>query len=122
LGEEQRQVLRDLAGLVEVELNHMKAVAARMLAEQALKSLNTELEGRIAARTAELEVQVAQGNRIRQQLEDEQELLDAVLESIDVGVIACDAEGRQTLFNRAARALLGQELNGTGPDEWAQHY
>lgn len=34
-----------------------------------------------------------------------EQLLDAVLESVDVGVIACDAQGDITLFNRAARKL-----------------
>lgn len=119
---EERQVLKDLADLVEVELNHMKAVGARMLAEQALKSLNTELEGRIAARTAELEQQVAEGVRIRQQLEEKQELLDAVLESIDVGVVACDADGHLTLFNRTARDFHGQDMKSVAPADWSQYY
>ncbi|WP_273036339.1 sensor domain-containing diguanylate cyclase [Massilia timonae] len=119
---EERQVLKDLAGLVEVELNHMKAVMARMLAEQALKSLNTELEARIAARTAELEERVAESMRIRQQLEEKQELLDAVLASIDIGVVACDAIGNLTLFNRAARDFHGLDLKAVAPSEWSQYY
>ena len=118
----ERQVLKDLADLVEVELNHAKAVGARMLAEQALKSLNTELEGRIAARTAELEQRVAEAIRIRQQLEEKQELLDAVLESIDVGVVACDAIGNLTLFNRTARDFHGQDLKSVAPADWSQYY
>jgi len=122
LDEAQRQALKDLAGLVEVELNHMKAVTARMLAEQSLKSLNTELESRIAARTAELEARVADGVRIRQQLEEKQELLDAVLESIDVGVVACDAIGNLTLFNRAAREFHGRDLKEVAPANWSQYY
>jgi len=121
-GAEQRQVLKDLAELVEVELNHMKAVAARMLAEQALKSLNTDLENRIAARTAELEEQVAEAIRIRQQLEEKQELLDAVLESIDIGVVACDADGHLTLFNRTARDFHGLDLKSVSPSDWSQYY
>ena len=255
---EQRQVLKDLADLVETELNHTRAVAARMLAEQALKSLNTELEGRIAARTLELESRLGQlsrevsqresaetllrqseawngtivassfsgfigadsdgrvvdwnpsaerifgwtreqalgralvdlivpapqresyqaaqrqlidtgsgphmgqnvqlcaltqsgrqitvemtvathewngaryigafvndiSERIRtqQQLEEKEELLNAVLESIDVGVVACDAVGNLSLFNRAARGLHGMDLKGVAPSEWSTHY
>ncbi|MGF6275773.1 diguanylate cyclase (GGDEF)-like protein/PAS domain S-box-containing protein [Massilia sp. UYP11] len=120
--DEERQVLRDLAELVEVELNQMRAVMARMLAEQALKSLNKELEQRIAARTAELEERVAEAMRIRQQLEEKQELLDAVLESIDVGIVACDAIGNLTLFNRSARDLHGLDLKAVAPAEWSQYY
>lgn len=248
---EQRAVLQDLARLVEAELNQTRVVAARMLAEQALKSLNTELEGRIAARTAELEEKVAQAEaaeallrqseawnrtiiassfsgfigadsegrvvawnpsaerifgwteaqakgrplaelivpapqraahldnmrrlvelgegpylarsvqlaalthsgrqitiemtlathvwngaryvgafvndiseriRIQQQMEEKEELLGAVLESIDVGVVACDAVGNLSLFNRSAREFHGFDLKAVPAAEWPQHY
>ena len=248
---EQRQVLKDLAKMVEVELNHTRTVAGRMLAEQALKSLNTELEARIVARTAELQEKVAQHEaaqvllrqseawnrtiiassfsgfigtdsdgrvvawnpsaerifgytgeqaigralaelivpapqraahaknmvqlielgagpylarsvqmaamtqsgrqitvemtlathvwnearhvgafvndisehiRLQQQMEEKQKLLDAVLESIDVGVVACDAVGNLSLFNRSAREFHGADLKPLPPAEWPQHY
>jgi diguanylate cyclase (GGDEF)-like protein/PAS domain S-box-containing protein len=60
--------------------------------------------------------------RTQQQLEEKQELLDAVLESIDVGVIACDAVGNLSLFNRAAREVAGRDLDNIVPAEWARHY
>jgi diguanylate cyclase (GGDEF)-like protein/PAS domain S-box-containing protein len=258
LTDEQRQALRDLAELAEAELNHVKTVTARLMAEQALKSLNTQLEQRVAERTAELEGKLAELSqeiahrkavevslqhsedwnrtivaaswsgfvgadaegrvvewnasaerifgwtradalgrslsellvppslralhdtgmrrwhatgeaamldrklelpaltasgrqimvemtissyewrgkrcvgafindiseriRTRQQLEEKQELLDAVLESIDVGVVLCDAVGNLSLFNRAARAILGRDLKAIAPAEWARHY
>jgi len=254
----ERQALRDLADLVEVELNHAKVRTARLMAEQALKALNAGLEQRIAQRTAELETKVAElsreiarrndaegslrqseawnrtivassysgfvgadeaGNiiewnpsaerifgwsrayalgrnlsglivpphlrdaheqgmrrfretgkgtvvdrkielpaltasgrqitvemtisayewhgkrcfgafmndvseriRTRQQLEEKQELLDAVLESIDVAVVACDAVGNLTLFNRMARTVHGMDLKAIAPSEWSRHY
>jgi diguanylate cyclase (GGDEF)-like protein/PAS domain S-box-containing protein len=255
---EQREALRDLAALAEAELNHVKIATARLMAEQALRALNTELEQRVADRTAELERKVgelsqeiahrkavevslqhsedwnrtivaaswsgfvgadadgrivewnasaerifgwpraeaigrslpellvppslrarhqagmrrwldtgessmldrrlelpaltASGRQItvemavssyewkgkrcfgafiddiserirtRQQLEEKQELLDAVLESIDIGVVLCDAVGNLSLFNRAARALLGRAPKAMAPAEWARHY
>jgi PAS domain-containing protein len=60
--------------------------------------------------------------RTQQQLEEKQELLDAVLESIDVVVAACDAVGNLTLFNRAARAMYGHDLRTVVPAEWPRHY
>jgi diguanylate cyclase (GGDEF)-like protein/PAS domain S-box-containing protein len=60
--------------------------------------------------------------RTRQQLEEKQELLDAVLESIDVGVIACDAVGNLSLCNRAARTIVGREMKSIVPAEWSQYY
>jgi diguanylate cyclase (GGDEF)-like protein/PAS domain S-box-containing protein len=256
--DEQRQALRDLAGLAEAELNHVKVATARLMAEQALKALNTDLEQRVAERTSELERKVdelsqeivhrkavevslqhseewnrtivaasysgfvgadtvgrviewnasaerifgwsraqalgrnlsdlivppsmramheagmrryletgvesvmnskvevpaltASGRQItvemtissyewkgkrcfgafmndiserirtQQQLEEKQELLDAVLESIDIGVVACDAVGNLTLFNRAARTAVGRDLTTIVPAEWSQYY
>jgi diguanylate cyclase (GGDEF)-like protein/PAS domain S-box-containing protein len=52
-----------------------------------------------------------------QALRREQELLDAVLESVDVGVIACDAEGRFTLINREAREFHGLDADAVGTVE-----
>jgi diguanylate cyclase (GGDEF)-like protein/PAS domain S-box-containing protein len=256
--EQERQALRDLAALAETELNHVKLATARLMAEQALKALNTELEQRVAARTSELErklrelsqeiahrkaVEVslehsedwnrtivasswsgfvgadgegrivewnasaerifgwprahalgrslselivphafrarheagmrrclenrespvtdrklelpaltASGRQImvdmtissyewkgkrcfgaflndiserirtQQQLEEKQELLDAVLESIDIGVVACDAVGNLSLFNRAVREVTGRDLDSIAPAEWSRHF
>jgi PAS domain S-box-containing protein len=50
-------------------------------------------------------------------------LTSAVLETIDVGVVACDAHGRLTLLNRAARDLHGMAEDPTpSPDDWAGRY
>jgi diguanylate cyclase (GGDEF)-like protein/PAS domain S-box-containing protein len=53
----------------------------------------------------------------------EHALLDAVLESVDVGVIACDAAGRLTLFNRAARDIHGVDADPClAPADWSARY
>jgi signal transduction histidine kinase len=44
--------------------------------------------------------------------EARQELTDAVLDTIDVAVVACDADGEVTLRNRTARDWQGDQLNG----------
>jgi diguanylate cyclase (GGDEF)-like protein/PAS domain S-box-containing protein len=58
----------------------------------------------------------------KQALEQKQELLDAVLETADVGVIACDADGNLTFFNRAAREYHGQAPAKMDAGELAVHY
>ena len=58
----------------------------------------------------------------RMALEQQQELLDAVLETVDVGVIACDAEGKLSFFNRAAREFHGQNSARLDAGSWAEHY
>ncbi len=65
---------------------------------------------------------VSERRQIADQLEQKQQLLDAVLETIDVGVVACSSEGELTLFNRAAREFYGLPVNHTKPDEWEKHY
>ncbi|OON63517.1 hypothetical protein B0920_09175 [Massilia sp. KIM] len=60
--------------------------------------------------------------RTQHQLEEKQELLDAVLESIDVAVVACDAAGKLTVFNGAARSVHGKDLQNLAPADWSKHY
>jgi diguanylate cyclase (GGDEF)-like protein/PAS domain S-box-containing protein len=65
---------------------------------------------------------VSERLQTRQQLEEKQEMLDAVLESIDVAVVACDAIGNLTLFNRTARAVHGLDLKNIAPLDWPRYY
>ena len=68
---------------------------------------------------------VSQRHAIARKLEQKQELLDAVLETIDVGVVACSSDGALTLFNRAARALHGLQetpVEKIPSSEWTQRY
>lgn len=65
---------------------------------------------------------ISERKRIEDELARERELLDAVLDSIDVGVVVCSRGGEITLFNRAARELHGLPAEPIAPDEWAEHY
>jgi len=124
-----RRMLRDLAQLVQDELNRDVLVAARDAARQELVDLNVQLERRVDERTRELhakncalEQEMQQRAAATQALRQKQALLDAVLESVDVGVVACDAEGRLTLFNREARAFHGQDVAGVALPDWPAYY
>ena len=101
LNADQRQCLRDLASLVEDELNKGAIVQAREAAERQLVQLNNELERRVEERT---------------------ELLDAILGTVDVGVVACTAQGELTMFNRAARHFHGLPAEAIDPSLLAGHY
>jgi diguanylate cyclase (GGDEF)-like protein/PAS domain S-box-containing protein len=127
--DDEKRMLRELAQMVQDELNRSVVVAARDAAQLALRELNVQLERRIEERTRELhaknrllEQEAQQRMLVQQALVQKQELLDAVLETVDVGVIACGAEGRLTLFNRAARELHGMDITGLNASEWAAHY
>jgi len=47
---------------------------------------------------------------------------EAVLEDLDAAVIACDAHGVVTVFNRTARALHGTDGAEVGPEGWIEEF
>ncbi|MBU2665999.1 PAS domain S-box protein [Actinoplanes bogorensis] len=75
----------------------------------------TDITGRLVA-AAEMEQQ-------RQKADDEHAFLEAVLDSVDVGIAACDADGNLTFLNRAAREVTGRPASPNTPiQEWADVY
>ncbi|PPK92101.1 phospho-acceptor domain-containing protein [Kineococcus xinjiangensis] len=105
LDEEQIARLEDLAGIV-VGLFERRREARRseaLAAESQEQHLLFELTMR--------------------ELELRQEFTDAVLDTIDVGVVASDARGRLTMSNRAARDLHGLDADDSvEPSEHAERY
>ena len=68
-------------------------------------------------------VDVTERRRAQEDLAREQAFLRATLDSLSDGVVACDADGRLTLFNRAAREFHGLPPEGElGADQWASRY
>jgi diguanylate cyclase (GGDEF)-like protein/PAS domain S-box-containing protein len=55
-------------------------------------------------------------------LEQEGEFLNALLDNITEGIVACDARGNLTMFNEAARALHGLPVEPVPPQQWSGHY
>jgi PAS domain S-box-containing protein len=58
----------------------------------------------------------------RQHLAEERSFLQALLDSLDTGVVACGSDGRLRLFNRALREAHNATAEPLGPEEWAQAY
>ncbi len=50
------------------------------------------------------------------------QFLAALLDYASDGVVACDADGRLVLFNRAAQAFHGLPPKPIDPEEWANYY
>ena len=65
---------------------------------------------------------ISERKLIERELEAERAMLTAVLETIDIAVVACDQNGTLTLFNRASREYHGLPLEELAQDEWASHY
>ncbi|HYQ89971.1 MAG TPA: response regulator [Candidatus Binatia bacterium] len=68
----------------------------------------------VAVRRKRLEAAEAAANR--------QQFLKAMLESLDAGVVACDADGLLTMFNRAARDMVGLTGTTIPLEQWGDHY
>ncbi|GIF19583.1 PAS domain S-box-containing protein [Actinoplanes tereljensis] len=61
--------------------------------------------------------------RQRQELDNEHAFLQALLDSLDAGVAACDSDGNLSFFNRAMRELHGRDaVAGESGETWAQQY
>ncbi|MCW2621170.1 MAG: hypothetical protein JWL64_772, partial [Frankiales bacterium] len=102
----QRGALRRLDGtLVRVE------VSVVQIAHRGERALQLELRDMTAQDAAERALRVA-----HDELESRQAFTDAILDSVDVGIVACDADGRMTVFNHAAKAWAGSDL----PDQYHQ--
>ncbi len=52
----------------------------------------------------------------------EQIFVRAVLDNLYDGIVACNAEGILTLFNRSTRVMHGIDQESLPPDQWADHY
>lgn len=56
------------------------------------------------------------------ELEQSKQFTQAVLENIHDGVVACDADGNLSLFNRAARQFHGVDSKPIPPEQWADEF
>ncbi|MGA7938165.1 MAG: PAS domain S-box protein [Kovacikia sp.] len=55
-------------------------------------------------------------------LRKEQEFLNVLLDTLQAGIVACDAEGKLKLFNQAARSFHGMTEQPLPPEQWASQY
>lgn len=63
-----------------------------------------------------------QRKRLEQEREREREFLDALLESLSDGIVACDEHGTLSVFNRVTRDLHGLPQEPLPPEQWGEHY
>ena len=70
----------------------------------------------------EREASIGDRRQAKVELDREQSFLEAILNSLDDGIVACDRHGILTLFNSAAEKFHGLPLKSIPADEWAKSY
>ena len=99
---------KTLSGTQMAALEDLAAVVLALFERRRQARRNAELADD-ARRAHELAASYARD------LEARQELMDAVHQSVDVAIVACDPDGHLTLFNQAARQWHGLAADA-GPD------
>lgn len=101
----------------------------RQQSETARKQVQQELEHLVIQRTAELsqvnqrlQAEIAERQQAETALQKEQETLRILLDTLQAGIVACNADGILTLFNRAAREFHGVLEQPLPPDQWTACY
>ncbi|KHD77910.1 histidine kinase [Actinoplanes utahensis] len=96
-------------------LHRTEDVTAFMQARQHSPAVD-ELTAQLRTRTEQMAAEVF----ARHELQQQNETLHALLDSLDTAVVGCDAAGLPVLFNEGARRLFGDLLDGIPADQWAQ--
>lgn len=103
---------------VEVE---MCTASGRPLWVRAIGEAVRDGDGRIVRLQGAVQ-DISERKQAERALENERRFLRALLENLAEGVVACDAEGRLSTFNRATRQFHGLPEARLPQAEWARHY
>ena len=100
--------LRDAAGIITLWVGTGTDIDDFKQAEAALRRVNDELEQRVQERTKALHT--------------EQEFLVALLNNLQEGIVACDAQGAMTICNQATRDFHGLPVQSLMACDGAQQF
>ncbi len=112
--------LPSTAQLEEANRRLKHEIAERERAQAALREANAELERRVAARTGELEDEVAQRRRTEETLRASEQRWRSMFEASAVGIALTDENRRFVAANGAFQKMIGytaEELSNLGPVE-----
>lgn len=69
-----------------------------------------------------LEKEIGDRKQVEAALHKEQQFLKVLLENIEAGIVACDAQGILTVFNHTSREFHGLPEQPLPAEEWGQYY
>lgn len=65
---------------------------------------------------------ITEQHRTAEELKRQQELLRSLMENLAEGVVACDAAGKLSFFNRTAREWHGTDIVAVPPEQWSESF
>jgi PAS domain S-box-containing protein len=65
---------------------------------------------------------VTEGKQLEVELAKSNEFMSVILDCLSDGVVACDKDGRLSLFNRSSREFHGLSEQPFPPEKWAEQY
>ncbi|GAB4379470.1 MAG: hypothetical protein Kow00121_33700 [Elainellaceae cyanobacterium] len=107
---------------VAAELERQQVEIARQQAQSNLEDLVAQRTAELSETNTRLQLEIAERQQTQAALQQEQEVLKVLLDNVQAGIVACDAEGWLTLFNRVARELHGLAEQPLPPEQWAEQY
>ncbi|PSB17702.1 diguanylate cyclase [filamentous cyanobacterium CCP2] len=111
---------------VTAELERQQAETSRQQAHHDLERLVENRTTELSQTNTHLSLEIAERQQAETALQTKQEMLNILLDHVQVGIVACDAEGILTLFNQTAREFHGLPNHGPMgqllPDQWAEQY
>jgi len=116
----QALALPSMAQLEEANRRLQHEIGERASVQAALRNANAELEQRVAARTAELEAEVAQRRRTEETLRASEQRWRSMFVGSAVGIALTDENQRFVAANDSFQKMIGyteEELSSLGPVE-----
>jgi PAS domain S-box-containing protein len=107
---------------IATELERQQTEAARQQTQQELEHLVEQRTAELSNINQRLQLEIAERQQAEAALQKEQEMLRVLLDNVQAGIVACNAEGILTLFNRVAREFHGLPEQPLPPDRWAEYY
>ena len=107
----------------------IRNISVRKTAEEVVRKAQSQLEEKVAERTAELRAaneslqrEITERKQIAEELTHTNARTAAILDSIGDGVVVANERGEFLLFNPAAREIMGVGFTEGDPSRWPEKY
>ncbi|MDR3666553.1 MAG: PAS domain S-box protein [Ignavibacteriaceae bacterium] len=104
--------------ITNCNIHSNKLKAETILLEKAVAERTYQLE----ETNATLQQEILTHKETEETLKNELAFTQALLENIQAGVIACDSEGKRSLYNKVAREWHGLDDRKQIGDDWSEYY